>query len=131
MLYVARRLHFSRFSMSQEPNNASMSSSEQDLFDVFSFEAETRRLRETRRFTQQTPFSHVRVPSQHASDDQDDEDDMVGDWEDEGIAENHQQDLDVDEAVTDGATTLVNMHESQQSQITASSQSRPLPGNYF
>ena len=92
-----------------------MSSSQSELFDVFSFETETRRLRQTSLSAPRTPFSHVRVSYQQASDEDQDEDeaDMEEEDRDErGSTENHDSDQDLgdpDEKMTDVADTLANM----------------------
>ena len=106
-----------------------MNSSDQELFDVFSFDAEVRRLRQAAPRSTRTPFSQVRVPSQHASDDDMDEDDA--DMEDEErdereSTENPVQDLDLDEKATEGVQALVNM-QAHTSLSSSTSRSRTTP----
>lgn len=77
-----------------------MNSSNSDLFDVYDFDSEIKRWRLNPQNTVQNPFSHVRVPSQHPSDDEHDEDDdETGEDEkgDDGMSLEQENDPDLDE----------------------------------
>lgn len=106
-----------------------MNSSDSDLFDVYDFDAEVKRLRQERLLNPQNrvqnPFSHARVPSQHSSDDENDEDDEgmgEDEKEEDGMSLEHENDQDLDENLTHAAQRLVDMQQHMNDQLVSHSQ---------